>query len=331
MVGHAALGKIVGTDLFGTVAGADLAAAQLRFRVVGLLLLDIVELGAQQGEGLCLVLKLRLFRLAVDHDPGGIVGQTHGGIGGVDALAAVSGGAHHVDADILFIDDHVHILRLRHDRNGDGGGVDPAAGLGFRHALDAVHAAFIFQAGISALARDHEGDLLHAADADLVRADGFHLPAPALRVLHIQAVHLGREQGCLVSARAGADLHDHVFIVVGVLRQEKDLQLLLQLFDAFFRLRVLFLEKLPHLFVVFLFQHGKAVLFVLLCLLVFPVRLHKRGQVALLLHQRAETLLIGRHVRLVQFIHDLLIPMKQVFQSVKHLSQSPFHPLKSIP
>ena len=70
---------------------------------------------------------------------------------------------------------------------------------------------------------------------------------------------------------------------------------------------------------------------ILLCLLVFPVRLHKRGQVALLLHQRAETLLIRRHVRLVQFVHDLLVPMKQILKSVKHLSQSPFHPLKSIP
>ena len=120
MVSHAALWEIIGADLFGTVAGSDLAAAQLRLRIMGLLLLDIVQLGAQEGKGLGLVLKLGLFRLAVHHDSGGIVGQAHCGIRGIDALAAVSGGAHHVDADILFIDHHIHILRLRHDRNGNG-------------------------------------------------------------------------------------------------------------------------------------------------------------------------------------------------------------------
>ena len=58
MIGHTALGKVIGSDLFRTVSGSDLALAQFRFRVMGLLLFDIVQLGAEKRKGFCLVLKL---------------------------------------------------------------------------------------------------------------------------------------------------------------------------------------------------------------------------------------------------------------------------------
>ena len=72
------------------------------------------------------------------------MGQPHGGVGGVDALAAVAGGAHHVDAAVVQIDLDIYFLCLRHHCYGGGGGVDPSAGLGLRHTLHPVHAALVF-------------------------------------------------------------------------------------------------------------------------------------------------------------------------------------------
>ena len=45
MVGDTTLGEVVGTDLLRTVSGTDLTAAHLCFRIVSLLLLDVIQLG----------------------------------------------------------------------------------------------------------------------------------------------------------------------------------------------------------------------------------------------------------------------------------------------
>ena len=156
------------------------------------------------------------------------MGQTDRGIGRVDALAAVSGGAHDVDADVLLVNDNVHILRFRHDGHRDRGRVDPAAALRLGHPLHPVDAALVLEPGVGALAGDHEDDLLEAADPVLVDGDQLCPPPAPFRVMHVHPVDLGRKEGRLIAARAGADLHDNVLVIVGVLGEEKDLQLLLQ-------------------------------------------------------------------------------------------------------
>ena len=115
--------------------------------------------------------------------------------------------------------------------------MDPAAGLGFRHTLYPVHAALIFQHRVRALAVDHEVHRLHAANAGLIHFHGFHLPAAAFRIVHIHPVKLCRKQGSLVSACTRTDLHDNVLVIVGVLGQQQDLQLRLQLLDALLGIR----------------------------------------------------------------------------------------------
>ena len=60
MIRHTSLWEVVGTDLLRTVSGTDLAAAHLCFRIVSLLLLDVIQLGFQQCECLRLVLDLGL-------------------------------------------------------------------------------------------------------------------------------------------------------------------------------------------------------------------------------------------------------------------------------
>src|ERR1700739_2937914 len=57
----------------------------------------------------------------------------------------------------------------------------------------------------------------------------------------VHSEYLSREQGGLIAAGAGADLDDDVLLVVGILRQKKNLQILLDHRRALFQLQKLFL------------------------------------------------------------------------------------------
>ena len=251
------------------------------------------------------------------------MGQSYGGVCGVDALAAVSGGAHYVDSYVFIVNDNVHIFYFGHYSYGYSGGVDAAAGFGFRDALYAVYAAFVFKFGVGSFSVNHEADFLHAADSDFVNAYGFHLPTVPFRVFYVKAVHFGGKKRCLISAGAGADFYNNVFIIIGVFGEQKDLQFLFQLLYAFFCFAVFFFEQFAHFFIGFGFQHKEAVLRILFCFLIFSVAFHNRSQITLFLHQSPEPVLVGRYGRLVQFVHDFLISPKQVFQPVKHFYTIP--------
>ena len=322
MVGHAALGKIIGTNLLGTVSRTDLASSGLGLGVVGLLALDIVQLGTQQCECLRLVLQLGLLGLAVHHDSGGVMSQTHRGVGGIDTLSTVTGRTHDIDTDILLVDLYVHFLCLRHDCYGNGGSVNSSAGLGLGHTLYTMYAGLVFHHGVRALAVDHKGHALHTADADLVGLHQLHLPAAALRVMHIHPVDLSREQGSLVSACARADLYDNVLVIVGVLGQKQNLQCVLQLLDAGLCVVQLFFEHLAHFLIVLFLEHHETLFHGFFAFFVFLVSIDDGLQIALFLHQLPETLLVTDHVRLVQLVHDILVTQKQVVQLVKHACSS---------
>ena len=68
VIGDATLREIIGADAFGAVAGADLAAPLGRALGVELAALLVVELGAQVGHRLGLVLVLRALFLHEDDD-----------------------------------------------------------------------------------------------------------------------------------------------------------------------------------------------------------------------------------------------------------------------
>ena len=150
-------------------------------------------------------------------------------------LAAGAGGAHRVDADVLGPDVDVDLLGLRQHRDGRRRRVDAAAGLGRRHALHAVHAGFEFQMREDALARDGGDDFLVAADLALAGREHLDLPAVRGGIALVHAEQVAGEQRRLVAAGAGADFEDGVLLVGGILRQQQELDVVLQRLDALAR------------------------------------------------------------------------------------------------
>ena len=189
-----------------------------------LLQLHLVEARAQHLHRLRLVLDLRLLVLLRDDEAARDVGDADGGVGGVDALAAGAARAEGVDAQVLVVDLDVDFFGFRQDGDGDGRGVDAAARLGCRHALDAVDAALVFQLAVGAAPFDRRDDFLEAADAGVAARHHLDAPALALGVLAVHAEQLGGEQRGFVAAGAGADFEHDVLFVVRILRDQQDLQ-----------------------------------------------------------------------------------------------------------
>ena len=228
VVGDPALGEVVGADLLRALAGADLRAAV--GGDLGPLLLErpLVEPRAQHLHRLLPVLQLRLLVLHRDHDPGRLVGDPDRRVGRVDRLPARPGGAIDVDLQVVRGDLDLDLLGLGQHRDGRGRRVDAALRLGLRDPLDPVGAALELEHRVGALAADLERDLLEAAD--LGRRLREHLGGEAA-LLGVAGEHLeqvAREQRGLVAAGAGADLDDHVLVVVGVALDHREAQLLLE-------------------------------------------------------------------------------------------------------
>ena len=97
MIGDPVLWEIIGADFTGPVAGAYLAFPLGGNGGVLLLLLGLVQLGAENFHGPVLVVILAALVLALHHRAGGQVGDADGGFRFVDVLAAGAGGAEGVD------------------------------------------------------------------------------------------------------------------------------------------------------------------------------------------------------------------------------------------
>ena len=108
--------------------------------------------------------------------------------------------------------------------------MNAALSLGLRHALHAVHTALELQLRIG-MTVDLEGDLVEAALLTRRDVDDLDLPALFLGPLLVHAEQVGREERRLLPALRALDLDDHVLVVVGVLGQQQDLEVLLELSD----------------------------------------------------------------------------------------------------
>src|SRR5690606_25789282 len=203
VVGHPALGEVVGADALAAVAGAHLGTAG-RCRFGGPLRLEaVVDAGPQHPEGPLPVLVLGFFILAGDHDARGQVGQANGRLRLVDVLAAGPAGPVGVDLDILGPDFHFYILHLGEDGHGGRGGVDAAGRLGDGHPLHPVDTAFKLQAAVGVGTGDFYNDFPDAAPVRFVEGDDLRAPVVALGVAQVHAQQVGGKQGGFIAAGPG--------------------------------------------------------------------------------------------------------------------------------
>ena len=164
MIGHPALGKVVGADALGAVAAAHQCAARcglFRFlpRPRG-----VKQFRLQQAHGAGAVFVLGALVLTFHHDAGGHMRQPHRRIGFVHMLATGAGSAKGVHADVGLVQLHARDgVLLRQHRHRTRRRVNAPLGFRFRHALDAMGAGLELQALVHALAGDAGDDLFEAA------------------------------------------------------------------------------------------------------------------------------------------------------------------------
>ena len=227
VVGQPVLGEVVGPDLVGPVAAADHRAAGGR---IGLALLR--PAGGRRAASAAPDIALALFLcwlfsswISTTRPVGRWVIRTAESVVLTDWPPG-PGRALDVDPEVLLLVDlDLDLVDLGHDDDRRGRGVDPAGRLRRRDALDAVDAALELEAAVGAVAVDLDDRLLDPADPGLVEAQELRRELVPLGVADVHPVELRGEQGGLVAAGAGPDLHDHVAVVVRVARQEEDLQL----------------------------------------------------------------------------------------------------------
>src|SRR5436189_1138717 len=226
VVGHAALREVVGADLLRALARADLGTALGCFGRLLLGQLLLVQACSQHAHRLLAVLVLGLLVLHRHHDSCRPMRDAHRRVGGVDRLAAWTGGAVDVDLQVVCVDVDVDVLGFREYRHRGGRGVDAALRLRLRHALDAVGAALVLEHRIRPVALDRErvGAVGGRERLDLE-------PAP-LGVAAEHAVEVAGPDRRLVAAGAGTDLHDDVLVVVWVALEHGQADLLLELLHA---------------------------------------------------------------------------------------------------
>ena len=320
MVGHPSLREVVGADLFRAVSGTDLAAAKVRLFIVAPLHLQIIEFGAQERPGFRLVLQLGFLRLAVDDNAGGIMGQPHCGIGRIDALSAIAGSTHDIDADVLIRDINLDIIfHFRDHRDRTGRSMDPAPGFGHRYALDTMDAALIFQTGVSAFTGDDKAHRLHTSDADLFKAYRLYLPSAALGIMDIHSVNITGKKSSFVAAGAGADLYDHILVIIRIFGEKKDPETFLQFGEFLTRSGQFLLGQGAHILVALFLQDHLRLFGISACLFVCLIRLYKGRKIALFLHQFPKVLLIRSNIRTHQFLRNIFISEGNTLQFFKHL------------
>src|SRR5438552_537509 len=118
VIGDAALREVIRADFLRALAGADLAAALLRHRLLLFADLHLVEARAQHLHRLRAVLDLRLLVLLRHDEPRWNVRQPYGRVRRVDAVTAWPARTERVDAQVPLVDLNVDFLGFWQHRDG---------------------------------------------------------------------------------------------------------------------------------------------------------------------------------------------------------------------
>ena len=230
-------------------------------------------------------------------------------------LAAGAGGTVDLHFDIGRIDLHIHLFHLRQHRHGGSGGVDSSAGFGFRHSLHPMDAGLVLHPGVGTPAVDDEVRLLHAPQLGIIVVHQLHAPALGGGVHGVHPKQAVGKQGAFLAAHAAPDLHNDAFLVVGVLGQQKDLQLFIQRLPGLLGLGIGLLAELLHLR---LRHQLLGFLHVLLRLAIGLVGFHNGLQIVFLPQQGGSGLGVVIKIRLLRLGAELLIPACNGIQFVQH-------------
>jgi hypothetical protein len=109
-----------------------------------------------------------------------------------------------------------------------------------------VHSGLVLERAVDAVAGDGHARVLDPSGGVLGAVEQRHLPPAPLRVAQVHAQDLGGEEARLVAAGAGANLEDHVAVVVLVPGEQQDFELLLQPGELLAQGRQLLLSHLAH-------------------------------------------------------------------------------------
>src|SRR6267142_1907281 len=221
VIGYPVLRVVIGADFFGAVAGLDLSAAL--GGQGGLLLFHFlfVEASAEYTHGFGAIFDLRFFVLLGDDQAAGNVGDAHGGIGGVHGLAAGTGGAESIDAQIFGFDFDVDVVGFREHGYGCGGSVNAALLLGGGNTLHAMDAAFVFKLGIDLIALNGRDDFFYSALRGRRAFEDFDFPALDFGEARVHAIEIAGEDAGFVATGASADFDDDALFVERIFRQEE--------------------------------------------------------------------------------------------------------------
>ena len=140
----------------------------------------------------------------------------------VDVLAASPARAHGVNLEVTLVDDEIRLLGDWQHGDGRGGSMNAPLGLGRRHALHPMHAAFELEASEDAAAGNFGHDFLESPRRPLAHRQNLDLPPLPLDIFGVHAEEITGKQGRFVPASAGSDLEDRAALVGGLLRQQRD-------------------------------------------------------------------------------------------------------------
>ena len=172
------------------------------------------------------VLELAALVLAGDHDARGEVRDAHGRVGGVDALAAVTGRVVHVNAQVVGVNLDLNVIRQDGEHlNAGKGGLTALLRVGGRDANEAMD---------TLLGAEHPVGVLPAhGERRAVKPDGLaghgvvdgDLPASAVAVALVHAEEHLAPVLRLETALSRGDGHDGVAVVELVSEPARELEL----------------------------------------------------------------------------------------------------------
>ena len=163
-------------------------------------------------------------------------------------LAAGARGLIGVDLEIRRPNLHLRVvLYLRQDGDRCGARVNPPLCFRGRDALNAVHSGFVLQDAIGLISVDRKNDLFIASSVTQTLRNEFHLHSGPFGKAHIHAREIAGKDRSFVASGTGADFHEDVLGIVGILRHHQRRQLFFERGGAIDQRAVFFKRQVSQL------------------------------------------------------------------------------------